>query len=691
MLIIFPVITLLLLNSILKLSNYGYPTPAFLEYRFNEKDAYIANTQFTRLFFPAEIARVPDPFLFYKEKEADTCRIFVMGGSAAQGVPDTSYSFSRSLQYQLSQLFPKLKFKVINCSITAVNSHVVRYMISGCPAAKDDILVLYMGNNEVVGPYGAGSTFSPHLSNPALIKMSIFLKSTPLGQLVNNFVRAILPKKKQVWRGLEMFLHNRIRKDDPALDKVYDNFKGNLEDIIDNARDKGMSVVLSTVACNLKDSPPFGSLHEPGLTNEKLIQWDSFYKQGIIAEESGDYARAIQLYKEAEKIDGTFADLLFRIAHCRTLVQEPQEAKKYYTLARDYDTLRFRADSTINTIIRQTAQKYGDKVIFVDAVKDFEQTCADQIPDGSLFYEHVHLKFKGNYLLAASFCEKIKSLVTGTITKTAHTGEMPGEDDCAQRLAFTPWDRYVLTVDMLKDYIEKPPYSNQLYHKKRLDDLNEEIESLRDSLNRDAGKESLAMYREAIKYYPDDWRLYKNFARFQSEALKNEFAAGESFRTITELLPYSDIGYSGLAVSLLRLGFLDQAVEYSKKALTVNPNNANTLNNLGVVYSKQQKYTKAEECYRQAIKHRPDYLSPYENLCRILLEQKRFKQTETLCRKGSDVITTSWKLYHYLGKSLFEQEKNKEALKWLNKALELQPGSYEVLELISSIKSGKRQ
>jgi tetratricopeptide (TPR) repeat protein len=107
------------------------------------------------------------------------------------------------------------------------------------------------------------------------------------------------------------------------------------------------------------------------------------------------------------------------------------------------------------------------------------------------------------------------------------------------------------------------------------------------------------------------------------------------------------------------------------------------------VYSKQQKYTQAEECYMLAVKNRPDYLSPYDNLCRILFERKQFKQAEDLCKKGIESIHNSWRLYYLLGKSLNEQDKNKEALKWLNRALELDPGSLEVLELLSSIKRRK--
>ena len=40
----------------------------------------------------------------------------------------------------------------------------------------------------------------------------------------------------------------------------------------------------------------------------------------------------------------------------------------------------------------------------------------DGIPGLNFFYEHVHLNFAGNYLLALNFAEKIKGLLPGSIS-----------------------------------------------------------------------------------------------------------------------------------------------------------------------------------------------------------------------------------------------------------------------------------
>ena len=45
---------------------------------------------------------------------------------------------------------------MINTAISAVNSHVMLPVAKACLEYDPDFLVVYMGNNEVAGPFGAG-------------------------------------------------------------------------------------------------------------------------------------------------------------------------------------------------------------------------------------------------------------------------------------------------------------------------------------------------------------------------------------------------------------------------------------------------------------------------------------------------------------------------------------------------------
>ena len=121
---------------------------------------------------PRALARTPVPCLLSAKPEG-TVRIFVLGGSAAQGVPDPSFSVGRVLEVVASR---------------ALSGHEVRGRQCGddgdqfargagdCPRLcrrQPDLFVVYMGNNEVVGPYGPGTVFQQWSPNRKLIRANV--------------------------------------------------------------------------------------------------------------------------------------------------------------------------------------------------------------------------------------------------------------------------------------------------------------------------------------------------------------------------------------------------------------------------------------------------------------------------------------------------------------------------------------
>ena len=141
------------------------------------------NVKFGWRFFPPILAREFEPFAFPARKSADTYRIFVLGSSAAQGIPNHAFCFGRFLQFMLQERFPGVHFEVITTAMAAINSHVVREIARDCARYDPDLFVVYMGNNEVVGPYGPGTVLTPALSNLHLIRLGIALRATRIGQL----------------------------------------------------------------------------------------------------------------------------------------------------------------------------------------------------------------------------------------------------------------------------------------------------------------------------------------------------------------------------------------------------------------------------------------------------------------------------------------------------------------------------
>lgn len=90
-----------------------------------------------------------DKVCFLKDKPADEFRIFVLGGSAANGEPfGPQGSFSRFLQDNLTKTFPAKQFNVINAARKGFGSVRVFQIFNEIIHYDPDLVVVYFGNNE---------------------------------------------------------------------------------------------------------------------------------------------------------------------------------------------------------------------------------------------------------------------------------------------------------------------------------------------------------------------------------------------------------------------------------------------------------------------------------------------------------------------------------------------------------------
>ena len=138
--------------------------------------------------FPDRLAQEFVPIRCEAEKPDDVIRVFILGGSAAQGIPDPAYSFSRILNVMLKIKYPDQKFEILPMAMTAINSHVVLEIAKDCIEYDPDLFIVYLGNNEVVGPYGPGTMLTPIISNKFLLELTIQLKKTKISQLVTKVI-----------------------------------------------------------------------------------------------------------------------------------------------------------------------------------------------------------------------------------------------------------------------------------------------------------------------------------------------------------------------------------------------------------------------------------------------------------------------------------------------------------------------
>ncbi|MGB8953370.1 MAG: tetratricopeptide repeat protein [Candidatus Aminicenantales bacterium] len=673
--ILIPLILLGMLELGLQIFGYGFNPSPMIPYDWNGRRTYCDNHKFPWRFFSPNISRDFDPFIFLDQKPANTYRIFILGGSAAQGVPDSAFAFGRILKVMLQEAFPWIQFEVINTALTAVNSHVVLPVARECIRHQADLLIVYMGNNEVVGPYGPGTVFASFYSSLTLVRINISLKTLRLGQLLSRLVQVSVFKKNapRVWLGMEMFLERQIRADDRRLKSVYRHFQSNLEDIGRTAVRNGSALILCTVAANLKDCPPFASLHRKDLSAELREEWEDSYRKGIAKETAADYADALQPYLSASRIDDRFADLHFRLGRCFWRLEDYESALGSFLKAKELDTLRFRADEGINRQVRETAAGQEARGIYLADIEKVLTAESDHgIPGEEFFYDHVHMNFSGNYLVACTLFDRIKSLLPENAKKINNAVVCaPRAEICAEKLAYSDWDRYCMTDEMLNAYIKKAPFTNQLYHAEQVAQLEQELDDQKARLTVDALQKSAEQYKRAIGQSPQDWWLHWKYAQLLAEGLNKDQEALVHFKAVTELVPHSFRGYSGIGFIRQRLGDADGAIDACLKALAIDPTKTEVENTLAMAYMMKGWRDKAEALLKRVMELRPHYVAAYLNLAMLYARSNRLKDAVEICRRGLKAEPDSMNLYVAMAEYLSQMGQPDEAIAELKKALRI--------------------
>ena len=231
-------------------------------------------------------------------------------------------------------------------------------------------------------------------------------------------------------------------------------------------------------------------------------------QQGAAAEAAQSCTEALQYYGSGTQIDDQYAELEFRIARCYRQLGDFAKAKEHYVRARDLDTLRFRADSRINEIIRSTAKRVGNGAALLDTEAFFSGESRGDVIGGELLYDHVHLTPLGSYLFAREAFKEVVKTLPPEVRGAAASAEPLTEAECDRLLAFTGHDRARVASEMV-NRMQRAPFTTQLNHMEQLQSL-----MLRASVPTESFPETVSQYRWAIAQAPDDLVLHYKFGLF---------------------------------------------------------------------------------------------------------------------------------------------------------------------------------
>ena len=359
-----PFIAILMIEIVLRKVEYGEELSLFKEYSV-DKRFYVINEKVGMKYFTNKSdVTVAKHDIFLKKKTNNTYRIFILGASSSIGFPyKNATTFDVNIKYQLSHMFHDKNIEVVNLSLTAVCSYTLLDIAKNLNKYEPDLVLIYAGHNEYYGTLGVGSS-SKMGSNKAVISMLMKARESRIFQWFQNiFFSSIKGKKGNKQLMERMADKKRIYYNSKSYKKGISQFRKNMSELCVFFKNLNTPVLISTIVSNEKDLKPFISKN----------------------------------FEEDES-----AELVFNIANEAYKKSNYFLAKEKYVQAKEWDLLRFRAPSEINTIIKLLSREH-DNVFLVDSKKEMEEYVKHKILGKEVILEHVHPNLIGHQLISNAF------------------------------------------------------------------------------------------------------------------------------------------------------------------------------------------------------------------------------------------------------------------------------------------------
>jgi tetratricopeptide (TPR) repeat protein len=573
----------------------------------NGQTHYQENPDFANQFYPSSLDITPRENTFTEERDPGLIRVYILGGSAALGFPHKHHGLDRLLQAQLRAALPSQKIEVINTAMTSINSHVVYEIAKSIPKNSADFAVILMGNNEVVGPYGPSTLSQNFLANITAIRGLQALKRTRIWQVLDSLLLKLRPtdaKQDLEWKGMQMFSDQGVPHDDPRMAGVYSHYEDNLTSIIKTLRNKGIHVLLSSVPVNLRNSAPFMSVHTPSLSENQLDKWAELNSSASRSFDEKNWSDAASGFEDALAIDPDYADTHFRLATAYENLGQHDAAKAHYERALDLDALRFRADTTLNQIIKDVAAVTANEAFsFVDGAAAFEEASKPFQPGWNLLLEHVHFDFSGNNILAA----EISRSIIFTLTRSDDYQPLP-VDEVAKRVGFPNYDT-AGEIKTLQAMIKQPPFPGQSNYPELENFLNGKLAGVAEKVG--SPREMVERRQEIVSAGLADWKIHFELAVL-NQRLRNPTAMYDHLHQIFELYPHNRQSYMKIAEVMSKDGRWREVIPYLERSLYYTRGDeqkiAETIGWLGTAYLKTGQYEEAKDLLLKLPRKFPDQI-----------------------------------------------------------------------------------
>ena len=248
------------------------------------------------------------------------------------------------------------------------------------------------------------------------------------------------------------------------------------------------------------------------------------------------------------------------------------------------------------------------ELVDVEQAMGLSELSPGAIPGRDLFYEHVHMKFAGNYEVAKA----LLPVIARAIDPKTPASAPPSLGECASLLGLSKWRLGEMLVKIVA-LTSGPPFTGQIDHAQRQLAADKELKALQASLGAGDIQQALARCRKAISHAPKDWLLHYDIAALYDRARRWESSIYH-LKTVLRMMPRHHLARLGLAHGLAHKGRDDEALAEYRKVLAAGVTEPSAYVGIGVVLARGGKYDEAIENFKEALRIKPDDKEAATNL-----------------------------------------------------------------------------
>lgn len=624
----------------------GQPTKLFLQgERQDLPDVYRANYLAARRFFPGNLARKPLPEIFLQDKPENLKRIFVLGESAARGEQLADFSFARMLETFMNQGHKERVVEVINTGIPAINSWVFNEFAHEIVNYSPDLIVIYGGHNEFIGPYGPSTVFSFARSRAAALAG---IQASKL-RLIQALASDKIPDElKTGWQGLEMFKNNRIDPDNPAIDSCLQNWLLNLESIFKTANHKNIPVIFCTAASNEKDFPPFMSIEVKSRKDTADLKK---FKELI---EEQKYTESLPLAEQLHSTYGKHALINFLYGTALLNLGQHDKATQFLKNARNLDSFRVRTTDEFNDKAVELAKTHG--IIVADAKAEMAAVSSDGLIGRDMIYDHVHLTEAGHHSVTSSILAKI-ALLDSFNDIMADKDELPELFDLLRLMGYGSNDK-AMNLEHIRASMALAPFTMLFGHEELINKLTNEAAMAQKQISTIT---DTALAIEALGSQPQSWAINLRLGLLQT-INGNSTAARAFFLRSLALNPYNIDAWNNLGILQMSTGQINEAEQSYCTALKLAPDFSRAFFNLGLCAAEKNNESEAEQYYGSAVNADPANSAAWRNLANLHFRKKDYQKAAAGYEQAFKADPTDVNAKIGLANSLSELKQVKQAI-----------------------------